>query len=36
MGITVRDLTFGGMGRAPHAPYPQMWSLTKGPYHGDS
>jgi len=29
MGIPVRDLTFGGRGRAEHAPYPQM--LTPGP-----
>ncbi len=28
MGIAVRDLTFGGRGRAEHAPYPQMWPLT--------
>ena len=28
MGITVRELTFGGRGRVEHAPYPQMWYLT--------
>ena len=29
MGIAVRDLTFGGGGRAERAPHPQMWSLSK-------
>ena len=28
MGIPVRDLTFGGRGRAEHAPYPQMLTLA--------
>ena len=28
MGITVRGLTFGGRGRAEHAPYPQMLPPT--------
>ena len=29
MGIAVRALTFGGRERALHAPYPQMWPLSK-------
>jgi len=28
MGIPVRELTFEGMERAEHAPYPQMWTLA--------
>ena len=27
METHVRELTIGGRERAPHAPYPQMWSL---------
>jgi len=38
LGITVRNLTFWGMERAQHAPYPKMWPLTtaipRDPFYG--